>query len=265
MKPHVSNHDHYLRVRMLRARSQSFSPGKLLPAFLILWIVVQPGVHGQQSNGSSVVTNRAADMSKEAQFAALELERTNAWQQVSAIVNRPVAAYARNPQIKVSISSPGWFHKGAAKPDFNNADVRQTQDLSYAKNKYVSSDLNPNMMFLGQDLEFNSATKYFYLNHSLPKRKLSEAEMLQINDLYRIIGRCEREMRRLQPPAVVDVDETTDLESTTDSADVAPQLNSIRSIPKETRLLYGGIGIGVLLVVVLGLRVMKKKRGSKFS
>jgi hypothetical protein len=220
-------------------------------------MTIQSCVHAQQPT-ASVITNANVTLSTEVQLAALELERTNAWQQVSAIVNRPVAAYARNPQIKVSISSPGWYHKGASKPDFNNVDVRQTQDLSYAKNKYVSSDLNPNMMFLGQDLEFNSATKYFYLNYSLPKRKLSETEMLKINELYRIIGRCENEMRRLQPPAIVAEEETTEIEATA-GAEVAPQLDSIRNIPKETRILYGGIGIGLLLAVVVGLRFLKRK------
>lgn len=195
-------------------------------------------------------------MSTNAQLAALELERTNAWQEVIKIVNRPVAAYARNPQFKVSIYSPGWFHEGANKPDFNTADVRQTQDLSFAKRKYVSSDLNPNLMFQGQDLEFNSATKYFYVDRSLPKRKLSEAEMLRINELYRIIGRCEHEMRQLQPSVAEDSGEQSMAEAT----EATPGLDSIRQIPRETRLLYGGIAIGALLVVVVGLRVFRKVR-----
>ena len=31
-------------------------------------------------------------------------------------------------------------------------------------------------------------TKYFYTDRSVPKKKLTEEEMLEINRLYRIIG-----------------------------------------------------------------------------
>ena len=50
------------------------------------------------------------------------------------------------------------------------------------------------MVFLGKELEFNSKTKYFYTDRSLPKKKLSEAEMLEINRLYRVIARDEDEL-----------------------------------------------------------------------
>ena len=43
-------------------------------------------------------------------------------------------------------------------------------------------------------------TKYFYTDRTLPKKKLSETELLEINRLYRIIGRCERELAKLQTP-----------------------------------------------------------------
>jgi hypothetical protein len=46
-------------------------------------------------------------------------------------------------------------------------------------------------MFLGKELEFNAMTKYFYVDRSLPKKRLSEAEMIEINSLYRIIGEDE--------------------------------------------------------------------------
>jgi len=60
----------------------------------------------------------------------------------------------------------------------------------------VTSDVNPGVVFVGPELEFNSMTKYFYVDRSLPKKKLTEAEMLEINRLYRIIGTCEE---KLQP------------------------------------------------------------------
>jgi hypothetical protein len=34
-------------------------------------------------------------------------------------------------------------------------------------------------------------TKFFYVDRSVPKKKLTEDEMLEINRLYRIIGQCE--------------------------------------------------------------------------
>jgi len=72
--------------------------------------------------------------------------------------------------------------------------------LPYAKFDYVTSDLNPNLVYLGHQLEFNSMTKYFYTDRTVPKKKLTEAEMLEINRLYRIIGRCEQLLADLQPP-----------------------------------------------------------------
>jgi hypothetical protein len=118
--------------------------------------------------------------------------RDDAINRVREIVNQPV------PQIPIARNEPdldyypnGWFHPGAEKPDFDTVDVRTTQDLRYARKKYSTSNLNPGVGFLGADIEFNSATKYFYEDRSLPKKKLSEAEMLEINRLYRIIGKCD--------------------------------------------------------------------------
>ena len=51
---------------------------------------------------------------------------------------------------------------------------------------------------MGHDLEFNPMTKYFYTDRSLPKKKLTEAEMLEINRLYRIIGRDEQHLAKVK-------------------------------------------------------------------
>lgn len=56
--------------------------------------------------------------------------------------------------------------------------------------------MNPGVVFLGAELEFNPQTKYFYVDRSLPKRKLSEAEMHEINQLYRVIVRDEDELSK---------------------------------------------------------------------
>ena len=126
--------------------------------------------------------------------AAVKTELNNAVLRVEQIVNQPVTQLNHTPEMSVSTYSPGWFHPGAERPDFKTVDIRATQDLNYAKNQYVTSDLNPGVVFPGKELEFNSKTKYFYTDRSLPKKKLTEAEMLEINRLYRVIARDEDEL-----------------------------------------------------------------------
>jgi len=136
---------------------------------------------------------------KQAQRAALEAEWKNAVQAVQRIVNQPVTRLPRTKEMRVGNFGPGWFHEGAVYPDFNNVDVRKTQaTTTYDKHEYVTSDLNPGVVFIGKELEFNSMTKAFYLDPAFPKKKLSETEMLEINRLYRIIGRCEQQLANLK-------------------------------------------------------------------
>jgi len=135
---------------------------------------------------------------QQARRSALEAEMNDAIQRVQKIVNQPVTQIPRTEDMRVSTYRPGWFHDGAIKPDFNNVDVRASRETSYDKNQYVTSDLNPGIVFLGAELEFNPMTKYFYTDRSIPKKKLTEAEMLEINRLYRIIGRCEQELAKLK-------------------------------------------------------------------
>jgi hypothetical protein len=42
-------------------------------------------------------------------------------------------------------------------------------------------------------------TKYFYNDFTVPKKKLTEAEMLEINQLCRVIGSCEKQLNELDP------------------------------------------------------------------
>ena len=137
---------------------------------------------------------------RDVQIAAVKKEQKNAVMRVSAIINQPVAPVEETPRMKVVYYNTGWFHEGAIKPDFNNVDVRKTQEFVYDRHQYVSSKLKPGLVFVGNELEFNSMTKYFYEDRSLPKKKLSENEMLAINQLYRIIGRCEKQLLELQAP-----------------------------------------------------------------
>lgn len=194
------------------------------------------------------------------QIAALQLQLTNAWHQVEAIVNQTVRAYQRDPSYHVSVYSPGWFHPGASTPDFNRVDVRKSQELIYTS-PWVSSDVTPNMMFRGSDLEFNANTKLFYTNRDLPKKRLTEADMVQINSLYRTIGHCQSEIDRLQNPPEADTTETgADTQSDTNAAAAPPPaIAAIERIPQQTRIRYGSIAIGTLLVLVIAIRLVKKK------
>lgn len=115
-------------------------------------------------------------------------EATRTEQKVVEIVNQPITHLPRSGSF--TVFSPGWFHAGATKPDFDNVDIRTTRELTYEG--YVTSDLNPAEMFIGRELEFNAMTKYFYTDRALPKKRLSETEMVEINGLYRVIGHDEQ-------------------------------------------------------------------------
>jgi len=120
----------------------------------------------------------------------LDAAAATARHRVVQIVNRPVKPFPRRTTAREY--SPGWFHEGAIKPDFNTVDVRATQEFPYQAYPYVTSDVNPSTMFRGKDLEFNAMTKFFYVDRNLPKRRLSQHEMVEINSLYRVIGRAEQ-------------------------------------------------------------------------
>ena len=116
-----------------------------------------------------------------------EIARTE--ESVIKIVNQPITHLPRSGP--ATVFSPGWFHPGATKPDFDNVDIRATQQFPYDGSGYVTSDVSPSEMFVGSELEFNAMTKYFYTDRTLPKKRLSGAEMVEINGLYRLIGQDE--------------------------------------------------------------------------
>lgn len=126
-----------------------------------------------------------------AQIAATKKQLNDAIARVTEIINQPVDSVPRTREIwdKCQFYPDGYFHPGAATPDFNHVDVRKTQDVTgYSPYAYVSSNLTPDRAFPGAELEFNPMTKMFYQDRSVPKKRLTEAEMVEINRLYRIIG-----------------------------------------------------------------------------
>ena len=183
---------------------------------------------------------------------AVQAEMDAAIHQVEKIVNQPVPAYRQAPGMRVAEYHPGWFHPGAITPDFNHVDVRTTQETPYAQNQYVTSDLNPGIVFPGNQLEFNSMTKYFYTNRNLPKKKLTEAEMLEINRLYRIIGQYRHEIKLAQGPPSVVADDTTETNGAAEQESPAPAARK--------RLLNPYIGGGAILVLLLLVIISRKGR-----
>ena len=176
---------------------------------------------------------------------ALKAEMEAATHQVEKIVNQTVPAYRVTEGMHYSVYKPGWFHEGATKPDFNNVDVRTTRETAnYEQNEYVTSDLNPGLVWRGRDLEFNPMTKYFYTNRTFPKKKLTEAEMLEINRLYRIIGKCESQLYPA-PKTAANSDAASD-------ASAAPE--------KRGRLLNPYIGAPALILLGLLLIAIYKRR-----
>lgn len=132
-----------------------------------------------------------------AQVNSIAVQINGAVKRIVAIVNQPITRLPRTPEMKIGFYGPGWFHPGATRPDFNNVDITRTQAFPYSQFEYVSSDLNPTEAFLGAELEFNSMTKYFYTDRTIPKKRLTADEMLEVNRLYRVIGLGERQLTQL--------------------------------------------------------------------
>jgi len=142
----------------------------------------------------------AGAASTEDEIAALKAQKSDAIFKVQDIVNQPVTHLKRTPGMVGVAEYNFWFDPGAITPDFDHVDVRTSQDLQYQSYQYVTSPQNPGEVFLGSELEFNPQTKYFYTDRSLPKKKLTEAEMEEINQLYRIIGHCNDQLYDLEHP-----------------------------------------------------------------
>ena len=118
----------------------------------------------QVASNINVNTNKQSDAAAEAQADLAE-----AISQVQAIINQPVKQYPEQEGVAAAHLTT-WFQPGATLPDFKNVDIRATQETNYAQFQYVVCDLNPGVVFLGDDIEFNRMTKYFYTDRALPKK-----------------------------------------------------------------------------------------------
>jgi len=133
----------------------------------------------------------------EGKVATVQEEMNAAIARVKEIVNQPPPSQKDDFGIPVTVMKnawTSWYGAGAIKPDFNTVDVRKTQQLPYADYPFITSDLTLGTIFPGSQLEFNPMLKYFYTGRTQPKKRLMASEMVEINRLYRIIGRCEQQL-----------------------------------------------------------------------
>jgi hypothetical protein len=84
--------------------------------------------------GAITVLAYGFQSSEETAFVA---EMNDAVVQVKHIVNAPVPALPRTPDVEVRVFGPGWFHEGAARPNFLSVDVSATQQFPYDQFEYV--------------------------------------------------------------------------------------------------------------------------------
>ena len=191
-------------------------------------------------------------------------ELGNAVARVKEIVNQPVTCLPMGPEDRAALFKPGWFHPGAITPDFDNVDVRTSQKCSnYEQWPYVTSDITPGTMFIGSELEFNAMTKFFYTDRNHPKKKLTEREMLEINGLYRVIGKCVKQIKELQAQPQQAGDPPLDANALRAIATlvlpaVAATVGESASLPQgkaEPQLLtsprtLGALGLALMLILV---------------
>lgn len=189
-----------------------------------------------------------------AQIATNTVVMNDAIEKVKVIINQKVGALRRTQGMKVTAYKDGWFHPGATKPNFLNVDVRTTRETPYDQYPYVTSDLNPGYVFIGSHLEFNSMTKYFYTDRSVPKKKLTEAEMIEVNRLYRIIGACERNIRLLQAPPEPVAAAETEAETT----ETQPE-RKYEPVPKGNYV-KAAVGVSAVLALYLAYRLIRKAK-----
>ncbi len=202
---------------------------------------------------SPVIAASSGASTNDQQVATIKAQMDAAILRVQQIVNQPVTELRRTPDMQVATFGPGgWFHPGAIKPNFLTVDIRATQQFPYSQYQYVTSDLNPGVVFLGDELEFNSMTKYFYTNRSAPKKKLTESEMLEINQLYRVIGHFEHRLFDLEHP--IEKQSLNEPQSSDEPQRSEPLLATIHRLIFTHKPIAAGI-----VIVLLGLLILLRK------
>ncbi|HZZ19510.1 MAG TPA: hypothetical protein VFE25_09080 [Opitutaceae bacterium] len=118
------------------------------------------------------------------------------------IINQPVDSVPMTPEIrsKAAVYQQGWVHDGAEIPHFIDAHIEASQEPVAAQYYWVTCNLTPGLAFRSQDREFNAQTKFFYMDRSLPKKRLSAGEMAELDVVYHKIGMYAAYLQRAGHP-----------------------------------------------------------------
>ena len=101
--------------------------------------------------------------------------------------------------MRVQTTAEAWYPETTTAPDYTNADVRATQQKNYDGKGYLATEANPGVVYFGDELEFNPVLNYYYVDRTFPKKKLTPAEMEQINALFREIAECDSQLKSPRP------------------------------------------------------------------
>src|SRR2546423_4856404 len=113
------------------------------------------------------------------------------------------------------------------------------------------------MCFVGGELELKGSQMFFNKNRSLPKKKLSEAEMLEINRLYRIIGRCEHDLVVLKNPQLAG--SNGDGTAAGSDSEVAQPVAAATNRPRPLNIIFGAVLV-LLILLILYTSFRRKRR-----
>jgi hypothetical protein len=140
------------------------------------------------------------------QWAFLNREYAAALKRATEIINQEVPGVPVTAGMKLGDWRDGpWFHPGATTPDFLNVDIRPTQEnTNYAAYDYITSDFHKGIAYPADQVAFNPNTKLLYLDRTTPKKKLTEVEMIEVNALFHVMGKCAAMMQSLgqAPPPI---------------------------------------------------------------
>lgn len=157
------------------------------------------------------------------EIAAIRLKRARTEDRIRTLVNQPPPGVPRTVRMRVQTISGAWYPETATAPDYATADVRTSQQKNYDGRGYLATGSNPGLAYFGDELEFNPVLNYFYVDRSVPKRKLTSAEMDQINGLFREIADCDKRLKSSRPPV--------DANSAGNKAVVAPASAAVATRP----------------------------------
>jgi hypothetical protein len=118
------------------------------------------------------------------------------------IINQPVPSVPVTPQMLKNSEQhlDGWMYLPAQTPAFMFAHVEDTQALDTWGAEWVTCNLTPGLAFRAKDLETNAQTRFFYMDLTLPKKRLSAEEMAQLDVIYHQIGMYAAYLQRAGHP-----------------------------------------------------------------